>query len=476
MFTSFTFILFLTILWLIYLCVPKKFREVVLLLAGYLFIGYLSLTALAAVIISTLVVYASGITIDNCKRKGKTAGKVAACGISLFAFVLVVVKNIPTVINLFGGMGFPEDGILRNIILPIGFSFYAFQAIGYIYDVYKGTESAERDVLKLALYMGFFAKFVSGPIERKEKFCKQIDNLSSIKIIDKNRIKLALVYMLWGYFLKLVVADRLALTVDVIHLNPGAYDSLWLVICAVFYSFQIYTDFAGYTYIAIGAAKLFGIDLIQNFESPYLSKNITEFWRRWHISLSSWLKDYVYIPLGGNRKGILRKYINTMIVFILCGIWHGNGAQFLVWGILHGIYSALDGYTLKKCPSHILARILTFLAVSFAWIFFRAETLTAAVKYIGHMFAGGIHPMSHMPYFVSQGGVLIQLLLGAAFIVLVWITDAISYKKTINVPEMINDTKLVYKCLIVYILIMIIFVFGIYGVGFDADKFIYMQF
>lgn len=475
MFTSVIFILFLLVTWLLYLVIPGKLRELYLLIASVLFIGYISVNALIGVAVTSLIVYATARIIDSSKKKGGS-GKVATiAGIFIFAFVLVVVKNIPWAIRFIGASNIAEDHILHKLILPVGFSFYAFQSIGYIYDVYNGKEESTRSFIRFALYMLFFPKFVSGPIERQGRFSSQLENLKNIKVLESVRMWQAIMYILWGYVLKLVVADRLALLVNTVHQMPKAYDTTFLVICTVFYSFQVYTDFAGYTFIAMGISKLFGIDLMLNFDNPYCSATITEFWRRWHISLSSWLRDYVYIPLGGNRKGKFRKYVNTMVVFVLCGIWHGNGLSFLVWGILHGIYSMVDGYTLKKCKP-IIGRFFTFILVSIAWIFFRADSTSVAVDYIKAMIMNGFWFSSKKGLYLSLGESFTQVLIGMVFIVLLMIIEGISYKKSKVVPEMLSGSKPIIRYIAVYLTIMIIYIFGIYGAAYNPADFIYMQF
>lgn len=475
MFTSIYFLIFLILVWLIYLFLPGKMREGYLLLASILFIGYISLNALIAVAVTSILVYGCGRFIEKAKKTGKSGKGIAIIGILVFACLLVVIKNIPWAIKFVGGMGLSEDHLLRRLLLPVGFSFYSFQSIGYIYDVYNGKDEAEHSFIRFALYMLFFPKFVSGPIERQSAFGKQLSALRDVKLLDSSRLWQAVMYILWGYALKLIVADRLALLVNVVHKMPKAFDVSFLVICTIFYSFQVYADFAGYTAIAIGISKLFGINLMSNFESPYWSATITEFWRRWHISLSSWLRDYVYIPLGGNRKGLLRKYINTMIVFILCGIWHGNGLSFFVWGALHGIYSVIDRYTLKKCKP-VIGRIFTFIMVSFAWIFFRAEATSVAIDYIRAMFTNGYWFNSKKGLYMSLGESFYQVILGFVFIVILMIIDGIAYKKNKAVPELMSERKPVIRYLIVYIAVLVIFIFGIYGGTYNPADFIYMQF
>lgn len=475
MFTSIYFLIFLIVIWAVYLLIPGKMREGYLLLASILFIGYISVKALVAVAVTSALVFCCALLIEKAKKTGKSGKVIAVAGILVFACVLVVVKNIPWAIKFAGGMGLSDDHLLRKLLLPVGFSFYSFQSIGYIYDVYNGKDKAEHNFIRFALYMLFFPKFVSGPIERQGAFGKQLGELREVKLFESSRIWQAVMYILWGYALKMIVADRLALLVNVVHKMPTAFDVSFLIICTIFYSFQVYADFAGYTCIAIGISKLFGLNLMNNFESPYWSATITEFWRRWHISLSSWLRDYVYIPLGGNRQGLLRKYINTMIVFVLCGIWHGNGLSFFVWGALHGIYSVIDRYTLKKCKP-VIGRIFTFIMVSFAWIFFRADSTGVAIEYIKTMIRSGFWFESKKGLYISMGESFKQVILGFVFIFILMIIDGIAYKKNKSVPILMSERKPVIKYLIVYIVIMLLFIFGIYGGTYVAADFIYMQF
>ena len=392
MFTSIYFLIFLILVWLIYLFLPGKMREGYLLLASILFIGYISVKALVAVAVTSALVFCCALLIEKAKKTGKSGKGIAIICIFVFACLLVVIKNIPWAIKFVGGMGLSEDHLLRKLLLPVGFSFYSFQSIGYIYDAYNGKDEAEHNFIRFALYMLFFPKFVSGPIERQGAFGKQLGELREVKLFESSRIWQAVMYILWGYALKMIVADRLALLVNVVHKMPTAFDVSFLVICTIFYSFQVYADFAGYTCIAIGISKLFGLNLMNNFESPYWSATITEFWRRWHISLSSWLRDYVYIPLGGNRKGAARTYINRYIVFAATGIWHGANWTFLVWGLFHGTFLVLESSGLlpiKKCRIKAVRCAYTLLLVMIGFIMFRADNITQGLYYISALFGFG---------------------------------------------------------------------------------------
>ena len=276
--------------------------------------------------------------------------------------------------------------------------------------------------------------------------------------------------------MKMVVADRLAITVNILFEDPQSFDSFWLVLGMLFYTIQIYCDFAGYSYIAIGCAQIFGIKLTQNFAMPYFADNISDFWKRWHISLSRWLKDYIYIPLGGNQKGRFRKYFNTMAVFLICGVWHGAGFHFIAWGFLHGLYSIVDSAFTNGERKRAMGKVTTFLSVSFAWIFFRAESFTGALRYIRFMFSAGFWP--------AQAGEIMtalklnpeEILVMAVGIITVFVIEKMCYDRGVHFPEWVQDRQNVGRYLIFYLLFMSVFVFGIYGPGYQAEQFIYMQF
>jgi D-alanyl-lipoteichoic acid acyltransferase DltB (MBOAT superfamily) len=284
-----------------------------------------------------------------------------------------------------------------NILLPVGISFYTFQTLSYTIDVYKGKLNAEKHLGIFALYVSFFPQLVAGPIERSSRllpqFYKKFD-------FDYNNVTNGLKLIVWGLFKKMVVADRLAILVDKIYNNPSHYNGISFLIATFFFSFQIYCDFSGYSDIAIGAAQTMGYKLMDNFFRPYHSKSISEFWRRWHISLSTWFRDYLYIPLGGNKVTKIRWYYNILITFLISGLWHGANWTFVVWGGLHGFYMLFGDWTknirqklvsisgLEKFPSALkyLRLIITFSLVCFAWIFFRAKNITDAFYIAKHLF------------------------------------------------------------------------------------------
>lgn len=453
MFLSIGFLLFFGVMTGLFFMLPVRWRPVLLLTGSYLLCGFLDMQALLVLVGVSLYTWKAGMVI----KKQKAFLILTVClGITMLA----VYKYVP----------------FKSLVMPVGLSFYLFQAIGYLVDVYRGKTPAERSFLYLSCHLAYFPKLVSGPIEREQDFLPQLKAVKDVKFYDRGRLSTAFAYMLWGYFMKMVVADRLAMTVNQIFVEPEVFDSLYLAIGAFLYTIQIYCDFAGYSYIAIGCSLVFGIRLAQNFKAPYCAENITDFWRRWHVSLSTWLRDYLYIPLGGNQKGIARKCLNTIIVFLVCGMWHGVGFQFVVWGLLHGIYSVIDTLIRKARWKIRGGRIWTFLAVAFAWIFFRAESLGAAMNYVIRMFTAGISPAMWKQYALqlSLGKVEISVII--ACVIIIWLADEFCDSKKLHLPVLLQQKENAARYFVFYVLIVAIFIFGMYGPGYHAEQFIYMQF
>ncbi len=313
--------------------------------------------------------------------------------------------------ELLSSVGMSADPPLLDVILPVGISFYTFQTLAYTIDVYRGKIEPSRDLAVVALYVSFFPQLVAGPIERPGRLLGQFERP---RLVDASKTASGLFLILLGLFKKIAIADATAHRVDLIF--SSAADASWVVLLegAWLFSFQIYCDFSGYSDIARGAARLFGIDLMRNFNRPYLAANITEFWRRWHISLSTWLRDYLYIPLGGNRNGVFNTYRNLLLTMVLGGLWHGANWTFVIWGALHGVYLSLHKVMLGRqgtAPSHeqtpreLTARLLgkrlvTFHLVLVAWIFFRATTAASAVQYLAGILSlrGGVDAVLRDPY------------------------------------------------------------------------------
>jgi len=310
--------------------------------------------------------------------------------LAVFKYYNFFIENIQ---DSSGFFGHPLSLPVLKIALPIGLSFHTFQAMSYTIEVYRRNQQVERNFVVYALYVLFYPQLVAGPIERPQNVLPQ---LKEFRAYNWDNVKEGLARMLWGFFKKVVIADRLAMVVDRTFAHTNESSSLALFIGAVFYSFQIYCDFSGYSDIALGAARVMNIRLMENFKQPYLSRGIQEFWSRWHVSLSSWFRDYVYIPLGGNRKGELWRKFNVFLVFLLSGLWHGANWTFVVWGLLHGLLVILLTRKNKEGENRswlhtTCSVIVTFILVTFLWIFFRSENLAAAVGYIKRIcsFTGG---------------------------------------------------------------------------------------
>lgn len=368
--------------------------------------------------------------------------------------------------------------------MPLGISFYTFQTTGYLIDIYKNKSKACKNLGKYALFVTFFPLVLAGPIERSTNFLKQLDEKYSF---DYERIKDGLLLVLWGLFKKVVIADRLAVLVNTVFNDVEKYKGFPLIVASIFFTFQIYCDFSSYSEIALGSARVLGYSLIKNFDTPYFSKSIGEFWRRWHISLSTWFRDYLYIPLGGNRVTKQRKYINLMIVFLVSGLWHGANWTFIIWGGLHGIYQIL-GYELKFLKEKILnffkinfnsytyrisQVVITFSLVNFAWIFFRINSLKDAKYFIKNMFKINLKFLFDGSFF-KLGLDGYDLKLSLLLIIFLMIIEYLNKKE--NIKTKLKNEPLITRWTIYYILIFSIIIFGFYGGKYDASQFIYLQF
>lgn len=387
LFNSFGFLGFFAVVAVLYYLAPHRWRWVLLLLASYYFYSTFDLKYLLLLGFSTLAAYGGALWI------GRGGGKAAlTIGVLVQLSVLFVFKYF----DFFAAA--IEDAMLSfnvvseaialprlKLLLPAGLSFYVFSAISYLVDVHRGTVPAERHVGKLAVYIAFFPKLLAGPIERAGTFLNQLNTPVAFSAAG---VTAGLQLMAWGLFKKVVIADRLAAFVDAGFTNPAFQSPVTVLIAVYFYVFQIYCDFSGYSDIAIGAALVLGFRLMENFKRAYLARSVPEFWNsRWHISLARWFRDYLYIPLGGNRVAKWRQYLNVMIVFLVSGLWHGANWTFIIWGGLNGLYQILHGLlsaprrVFTKMPawlSTFLAIFITFHAVTLAWVFFRATSVKSA--------------------------------------------------------------------------------------------------
>lgn len=400
-FNSLEFLIFLPIVLLLYFLLPKKFRWAALLAASMFFYLYWSVKLIFLILFTTVVSYLSAIAIE--KNEGRRALRrffliitlIACFGVLFFfKYYNFVADSAASIASLFG----PKmRGKHLDLILPVGISFYTFQTLSFVIDVYRGKVRAERHFGYYALYVTFFPQLVAGPIERPENLLPQLRSENSF---SWDRFKSGLRKMLVGFFKKIVVADLIAVYVDNVYNSPNEARGVGILIATVMFAFQIYCDFSGYTDIAIGCAEIMGIRLMKNFDHPYSATSIKDFWNRWHISLSSWFRDYLYFPLGGSRCSLPRHLFNLTVVFLVSGLWHGAAWTFVIWGGLHAFYQVV-GVLLKKPKSKLYRRLhidesskwvlwgkraVTFILVDFAWIFFRANSISDAGLLISKLF------------------------------------------------------------------------------------------
>jgi len=404
LFNSFDFLIFFAVVFFLYWFVFNKslrFQNLLLLASGYVFYSFWDYRFLVLLLFSTSVDYFAALKISKAGSiKYKKSWLCFAVCINLGLLCVFKYYNffISSFRELFSLSGINAGSAMINIILPVGISFYTFHGLSYIIDVYRSKVQPTKNFSAYAVFVSFFPLLVAGPIERATHLLPQIQ---TGRVFEYSKGVDGLRQILWGYFKKIVIADNCAGFSDTIFNNYGAYSGSTLVMGAIFFAFQIYADFSGYTDIAIGVSRLLGIEVVQNFSFPYFSSSIAEFWRRWHMSLTSWFRDYVYISLGGNRVGTARRVINVLIVFLLSGLWHGANLTFLAWGFLHALFylpgmlirkeksNMITGYVsgIKHSANVFLSIAATFSFTTFAWIFFRSENLVAAVNYIGIIFS-----------------------------------------------------------------------------------------
>lgn len=357
------------------------------------------------VLLIAVYTYLLGLRIEQTDAKKQKV--YLGVGISGLVVFLGYFKYTNFFISSFAEI-FGKDFIALNIMLPIGISFYTFSAIAYLLDVYWKRYDAERDFVNFALYISFFPKLTSGPIVRGREFFPQVRNYVGL---NWTNLSAGIQIFVFGLFKKIVLADRLSVFVDDVYFSPAAYNTGTVILAVISYSLQIYFDFSGYSDMAIGISKILGFDFSKNFNLPYLSKNVSEFWKRWHISLSSWFQEYLYIPLGGSRKSNTRTYINLLLVMLISGLWHGVGVTFIVWGLLHGCASCIHRLwrtsKKKKCGTlwNLVSAVLTYVTVALLWIPFRAESFEKAMLILKQMF--NVHSGISQPYTWSFFAILV---------------------------------------------------------------------
>lgn len=519
LFNSIHYLIFFPVVTLFYFVIPEKIRYLWLLAASYFF--YICWNAKYGLLIffSTFVTWVSGIALDRLNQKADrlhpktdrfgqkedspeekriTSRKkaVAALCLLLNLGLLFYFKYTDfafrTAEKLFGMAHIKLHVPSFDIVLPVGISFFIFQALGYMIDVYRGERGekggirAEYNFFRYALFVSFFPQLVAGPIERSKNLLLQ---LREPKAFDSDNARSGLLTMGYGLFLKIVLADRIAAVADPVFASPDSYAGMELLAATLLFAFQIYCDFQGYTKLAIGSAKVLGIRLNENFDSPYHALSVKDFWRRWHISLTSWFRDYLYIPLGGSRKGRVRKYINTMIVFLSSGLWHGAAWHYVVWGGLNGTLSVLEdllrpvkeklcgrfSIDRKRFGYRILQRAATFVIIDFTWLFFRADSFRLAL----HMLKRILFDF-RWEWFLNMGFVSLfesadsMMVIAAALFVLLAV-DSLQYLRK-DIKAAIFGQQIVFRWIFYWLFFMAILYWGLYGTGYEQTQFIYFQF
>ena len=439
---------------------------------------------------ATVVTYVGGMIIQSLKDRGAIFGQKITLAICLtinlgvlcvFKYLGMLVSCLNRVLSM---IHFPELAMNWNIILPVGISFFTLQSIGYLIDVYREEISAEKNIVTYALFVSFFPQLVAGPIERSKNLLIQLKKQVSFRY---EYFQKGLFWILYGLMIKMVIADNLAVFVDLVFTDPATYAG-WYIIAATFaFAIQIYCDFYGYSIIAKGSAYLLGIELMSNFEAPYFSRSVKEFWRRWHISLSTWFRDYVYIPLGGSKRGEVRRNTNLLIVFLVSGLWHGASIAFVFWGMLNGVYQVI-GNTFSRIVKHenkimlfcrrFFKPLFTFCLIAFTWIPFRAGSWSETKKIISCMISGiskyGVIKLMNiqsfwdtMPIKTVNGVILGIMILG--------VVDFMKHKN-ISVIDGLVKQGIWFRYIVIVFLVLFILSFGCYGESYNPAQFIYFQF
>ena len=487
LFNSLQFVIFFPIVIILYFLIPYKKRWILLLIASYYFYMCWKVDYILLIIISTLIDYICSNKMSQIKEKVKRKKWLL---ISIFSNIGILFgfkyfnffsDNIQT---LFNNYNIFYETPLFNVLLPVGISFYTFQTLSYTIDVYNNKTPAQKHLGVFAVYVSFFPQLVAGPIERSNHLLPQFFREHDFSYI---RVKAGLQKMLWGFFKKIVIADNLAILVDGVYNNVDNYSGLTLIVATIFFTFQIYCDFSGYSDIAIGTAKVMGFELRENFKRPYFSKSIREFWQRWHITLSTWFRDYVYIPLGGNRTIKWRWYYNIFITFLVSGLWHGANWTFVIWGALHGTYLiiALVLTNPKKQFSSLIQKqsksfnklldvTITFILVAFAWIFFRANNLDDAIYIISNLFVNYNEIINLSELRIQFRGIgLFQEDLIKCFLLILALFLYSSYERSGNVWGKLQQKPKWIRWSIYYILVYCILFIAPHS---NVNNFIYFQF
>ena len=495
LFNSLNYLVFFPAVVLLYFAIPAKYlklRNVWLLISSYYF--YLNWYASYALLLfgSTFITYVAGLLIDAARGKEKPVlakwilggGFAVNLGILFFyKYANFFVENCNRILGIAGRQ---ERLGTFDILLPVGISFYIFQALGYTMDVYRGKTKATKNLFRYMLFVSFFPQLVAGPIERSDNLLKQFDEKHTF---DADRAREGLLLMLWGLFMKIVIADNVAVYVNAVYGNYMSYTGVEIILATMLFAFQIYCDFGGYSYLAIGSAKVLGFRLMENFRAPYQAVSVKDFWARWHISLTGWFRDYLYIPLGGNRKGKARKYLNTLIVFFASGLWHGAAWTYIIWGVLNGVYMVLEDATkglrgrikekLRVDESRFSYRLgcglVTFLLIDFTWLFFRAESVGQAFAIIKQTVVSLQFPQI-FGLAVNRMGFSMQQLTALIIAFLILAVVDVYKNRCGDVCRLVMKQGAWFRWLIYLGLLFMIMTYGAYGMDYTQTEFIYFQF
>ncbi|RLD39899.1 MAG: MBOAT family protein [Bacteroidetes bacterium] len=481
LFNSIDFAVFLPIVFILYWFVANKnlkLQNILIVIASYIFYGWWDWRFLSLILFSTIIDYTVGLQLSKEENISKRkillwiSILVNLGFLGFFKYYNFFIDNFITAFSFFG-MEIKANSL--NIILPVGISFYTFQTLSYTIDVYKRKLEPTKDFIAFTAFVSFFPQLVAGPIERATNLLPQFYKK---RVFDYNKATDGLRQILWGLFKKVVIADNAAQIANEIFNNSGDYSGSTLVLGAIFFTFQIYGDFSGYSDIAIGTSRLFGFNLKQNFAFPYFSRDIAEFWRRWHISLSTWFRDYLYIPLGGSRGGMWMKIRNTFAIFIISGFWHGANWTFIIWGALNALYF-LPLLILNKnrtntntvAQGRFLPSFKEFYQMGFtfsltilAWIFFRADSISHALNYLSTIFSKSLFTI---PSFEGMNHGLITLMLILFFVIIEWFGRDGQYA----IESLGFKRKKIFRYAFYYLLIIALFIF----MG-KQQQFIYFQF
>ena len=459
-YNSLAFLVFFALVLILYYGLPGRFRTVLVLLSSAVFYGIGSLKVLPFLAAFSLAVW--------------LFGRLTAVRHHRIVFVFAVVSALLPLCLL------KYTGLSRSFVVPLGISYFTFKAVSYLVDIRRGDCEAERDPLIVMTYLMFFPEIMIGPIDRAASLMGQLK--AERPPLRADNIGAGALLFLFGCLEKMAAADRLGLAVDLILGDLDTYHGLSVAAAALMYSLQIYFDFAGCSAMAIGIGRMMGFRLAENFRQPYLAVSVVDFWRRWHISLTSWLRDYVYIPLGGSRRGPWRRRLNVLLVFLVSGIWHGAGIHYIVWGLLNGLFQVAEGAvgggsrgrSRKRGPLAVwLGRGRVFILMSAAWIFFRAPSFREALRILGSLVraGGAFRDEAGLLWGLSNPSWILRLIL----ILLITVVDLLREYRGISADSLMR-LPFAVRCFIFYGLIFGVIVFGLYGTAYDAAGFIYLQY